>query len=133
MPFIANSKRDLDALVNGPSLRKHWNVPGVKKEWEEWKVHPAPYSDDSVEHCQRVPLVVPFLNELFNGSVVDIDTEIIPTGFFDKSLAPPVYETTNSVIWGNRGFKSKFFLIKFWFSFRIIFVFFAIKIKASSH
>jgi hypothetical protein len=122
MPFIANSKRDLDALVNGPSMRKHGNVPGVKREWEEWKVHPAPHSDDAVENCQRVPLVVPFLNVLFNGSIIDVDTEIIPTGFFDGNEAPPVYETTNSVIWGNRGHKSRsLLLVLFSFSYSFFF------------
>lgn len=115
-PFIPNSRKDLEDLIDSAQLRKHWNVPKVKEEWDTWQALKAPQSDDSVEHCMDHPLYVPFLNELFSGGEFVVYEETIPLPRFnDICDRPPVYETTNSVQWGNRGHKSTTYLTYFYF------------------
>ena len=79
-------------------------------EWETWRDFEAPLSDDVVQYCKQKPLKIPFWNQLFSGSPVDTNTIIKPV-VVDISELPPEYETTNSVLWSNRGQPSSCFTI----------------------
>jgi hypothetical protein len=105
-PFVAGSRKELEKLV-ASTIKKFGDMPGVRAEWEAWRDHIAPQSDDAAEWCRENPMKIPFLNELFSGSSVDTNTPVRPLPQIDRSELPPEYETTNSVLWSNRGNPSK--------------------------
>ena len=105
-PFVAGSRKELEKLVE-LTVKKFWDVKGVQAEWEAWRDHYAPQSDDATEWCRENPMKIPFLNELFSGSTVDTAGPVRPVAETDRSELPPEYETTNSVLWSNRGNPSK--------------------------
>jgi len=100
-PFVKGSRLELEKLVS-KTVNKFGNVPCVKPEWEAWRDCEAPQSDDAVEYCRHRPLKIPFWDQLFSGSPVDIITSVRPV-VTDISKQQPEYETTNSVLWNNRG------------------------------
>lgn len=119
-PFVKGSRQQLDKLA-AKMIKDYKNVYGVQNEWEYWRDHVAPKSDDADEHCRDVPLNIPFQQELFSGSPVDptrLVAHIVPVFLYAECLycryiAPivpqpredeqAVIETTNSVQWSNRG------------------------------
>ena len=104
-PFVMGSRKELEKLVE-KTVSKFGNMPGIKLEWESWRDFEAPQSDDAVEYCRDKPLKIPFWDQLFSGSPVDISTNVRPI-VTDLSDQQPEYETTNSVLWSNRGQPSK--------------------------
>ena len=107
-PFIKGSRKHLETLVRkiGNEFNK---VPGVEKEWKHWMDHVAPKTDCATDFCRENPLQIPFWDELFSGSPVNTDTYVPPHVPKRRSGdEPSEYETTNSVIWSNRGEKSNY-------------------------
>ena len=104
-PFVMGSRKELDKLVE-KTVSKFGNMPGIKLECEAWRDFEAPQSDDAVEYCRHKPLKIPFWDQLFSGSPVDVSTNVRPI-VTDLSDQQPEYETTNSVLWSNRGQPSK--------------------------
>ena len=101
--FVKGSRKELEKLA-AAVIKKFGDTAGVKLEWEAWRDYMAPQSDDAAEYCKENPLKIPFWNELFCGSLVDTSTPVRhPEKVDDSGDAPPMYETTNSVIWSNRG------------------------------
>ena len=104
-PFVKGSRIELEKLVE-KTISKFGNIPGIKMEWEAWRDFEAPQSDDAVEYCRLKPLNIPFWDQLFSGSPIDTNTSVKPV-VIDISEQSPEYETTNSVLWNNRGQPSK--------------------------
>ena len=107
-PFIKGSRKELESLVKKMVKTFGHSIPGLKEEWEAWRDFIAPNSDDSTEFCARHPMHIPFKEELFSGSIVNLDQPTRPHVPKPRHEMPPEYETTNSVIWSNRGHRSKY-------------------------
>ena len=83
--------------------------PTVTAEWEHWRDQVAPKTDCANDYCKEHPLQVPFWEELFSGSLINSDKYIAPHVSKRRSTDDPAeYETTNSVLWSNRGERCKF-------------------------
>jgi len=106
-PFVLGSRKELEKLV-ALTIRKFGDVPGVQGEWEGWRDFMAPQSDDALEYCRENPLEIPFWDELFSGSPVDTVTPLRAEKSDKSGNAPAEFETTNSVLWSNRGQRSKY-------------------------
>ena len=102
-PFVEGSSNALTSLVGKLSKTFSNSMPHVKREWEAWLEFFAPKSDYADEYCKENPLVVLFWNELFCGGRVNTEIPIKPYVPRQKATQPAEYETTNSVVWSNRG------------------------------
>ena len=105
--FVRESRKELEKLV-AQTLRKFGDVLIVRGEWESWRDFKAPQSDDALEYCRENPLVIPFWDVLFSGSPVDTVTPLRAEKSDKTGNAPAEFETTNSVLWSNRGRRSKY-------------------------
>ena len=101
-PFVEKSRAMLVKIVSKMETQ-FGRIPGVTKEWEDWRDNIAPQSDCASEYCQLLPLDIPFADELFSGSSVNSAKLVAPRVARSRQNAPPQYETTNSVVWKNRG------------------------------
>ena len=120
--FLEGSRKALEDLArNICGSKKYGNIPGVSDEWIQWVNYVAPMSDDATEYCLQHPLVIPLKQELFSGSTVDVDVTVLPIRPAEKCDLPPEYETSNSVLWSNRGRKSKIDLVNFNFNLTLLY------------
>ena len=120
--FLEGSRKALEDLArNICGSKKYGNIPGVRDEWIQWVNYVAPMSDDATEYCLQHPLVIPLKQELFSGSTVDVDVTVLPIRPAEKCDLPPEYETSNSVLWSNRGRKSKIDLVNFNFNLTLLY------------
>lgn len=106
--FNQGSRKHLETIVRKISCEFN-KIPGVAKEWKHWMDNVAPQTDCANDYCKDKPLEIPFWDELFSGSPINSDRYIAPHLPKRRTADDPEqYETTNSVMWSNRGEPCKY-------------------------
>ena len=101
--FIKGSRKHFETLVRRIS-NDFKKVVGVAQEWQAWAANKAPLTDCANDYIKnQEALHVPFLDILFNDSHINTEQYIAPYVPKQKKDEPAAFETTNSVVWSNRG------------------------------
>jgi len=101
-PFIEGSRKHLETLVRRLTS-EFGSLPCVRYEWEHWRDHVAPLTDNANDYCNSFPLHIPFWEQMFSASPIDATQHINPRVPKPRHDESPLFETTNSVVWSNRG------------------------------